>query len=156
MFVSALFAVLSLPCAVLHGQVTFSSHTYTLNNIPQFVVSGDLHGDGKPDLVLSSQNADTLSVLLNKGNGTFSPETDYNAIPNYFVAIAVGDFNGDRKLDVLAVDGGDVNSGTTAALYVLLGNGDGTLQAPVSTNLAFVVQLLAFVGVGDFDRDGKF
>ena len=33
----------------------------------------DLNGDGKPDLVVANAVADTVSVLLGNGNGTFQP-----------------------------------------------------------------------------------
>jgi hypothetical protein len=137
------------------AQVSFSSQTYAVKNAPFQVVTADMDGDGKPDMVVSSQTAGTVSVLLNKGDGTFSPELDFSAIPNFFVAIAVGDFNGDKNLDVLALDGGNLNTGTAPSLYVLLGNGDGTLQAPIPTSLAFLPQVNSLIGVGDFNSDGK-
>jgi len=155
MLTIAFLAATSLECAVLHAQVSFSYQTYALKNTPQFVVSGDLNGDGKPDLVVSSQNGNILSVLLNNGNGRFAPELDLNPIPNFFTALAVGDFNGDKKLDILALDTGNLNAGTAPGLYVLLGNGDGTLQAPVSTSLGSLNAIIAFIGVGDFNGDGK-
>lgn len=155
MLTIAFLAATSLECAVLHAQVSFSYQAYALKNTPQFVVSGDLNGDGKPDLVVSSQNGNILSVLLNNGNGRFAPELDLNPIPNFFTALAVGDFNGDKKLDILALDTGNLNAGTAPGLYVLLGNGDGTLQAPVSTSLGSLNAIIAFIGVGDFNGDGK-
>ena len=103
MLTIAFLAAMSLECAVLHAQVSFSYQTYALKNTPQFVVSGDLNGDGKPDLVVSSQNGNILSVLLNNGNGTFAPELELNPIPNFFAALAVGDFNRDKKLNILAL-----------------------------------------------------
>src|SRR2546430_10943261 len=42
--------------------------------------------------------------------------------------VAVGDFNGDHKLD-LAVANGSVNT-----VSILLGNGDGTFQPPLQYN----------------------
>jgi len=56
--------------------------------------------------------------------------------------IAVGDFDGDGRLD-LALDAG--------SLYTLSGNGDGTLQAPV--NQACVVG--GPLAVADFNLDGR-
>src|SRR5579863_2339479 len=45
------------------------------------------------------------------------------------VAAATGDFNGDGKLDVVNIDSGsDIN--------VMLGNGDGTFQTPISLTIA--------------------
>src|SRR5262249_41636676 len=57
-------------------------------------------------------------------------------------SIAVADFNGDAKPDLAMGDG---------SATILLGNGDGTLQAPVSST-----NTVAFaVAVGDFNADGK-
>jgi hypothetical protein len=60
--------------------------------------------------------------------------------------VAAGDLNGDGKADLV---GGDV---TNNDLLVLLGNGDGTLQAPATyhqTSRPF------FLVTTDFNRDGK-
>ena len=136
----------------LSAQVTFSAQTYTLNNTPRFVVSGDLNGDGKPDLIVSSWDGGIVSVLLNHGDGTFSAPVDFPGTPNFILGIAVGDFNGDKKLDVLALDTGNSSTGASAGLYVLFGNGDGTLQSPISTSLPF--QSDFFLAVSDFNGDG--
>src|SRR5262249_39636929 len=58
--------------------------------------------------------------------------------------IAVADFNGDGKLDAVTI--GD--SGES----ILLGNGDGTFQAPAHIGAPSRVYALA---VGDFNLDGR-
>jgi hypothetical protein len=57
----------------------------------------------------------------------------------------LGDFNGDGKLDVAVGESGTVD--------VYLGNGDGTFQKPIQTNVSFTfpVALLA----ADLNNDGK-
>src|SRR6202035_5961542 len=65
-----------------------------------------------------------------------------HAVPGEALSIAVGDFNGDGKLDIAIMDG---------QLSVLLGNGDGTFQAPV--NYPSVQGF--WIAVADFNRDGK-
>jgi hypothetical protein len=65
-----------------------------------------------------------------------------HALPGEAFSIAVGDFNGDGELDIAVMDG---------QLSVLLGNGDGTFQAPV--NYPSVQGI--WIAAADFNRDGK-
>src|SRR5712664_3540346 len=60
--------------------------------------------------------------------------------------VSSADFNGDGKVDLVA---GDI---TNNDLVMLLGNGDGTLKAPVSYHLTSAPR---FIVANDFNRDGK-
>jgi len=59
--------------------------------------------------------------------------------------VAVGDFKGDKKLDLVVANG-------DGGVSVLLGNGDGSFQAPVSYPASSEPRALV---VGDFNGDGK-
>src|SRR5579872_528028 len=101
--------------AVASAQVTFfTPPTYTAANGPIFVA--DFNGDGSWD-ILDSEG----TLNLGNGNGTFRAGTRITGSP-----LAVADFNGDGVLDILEQG--------TGTLLVLLGNGDGTFQAPRTTN----------------------
>jgi hypothetical protein len=103
---------------------------------------GDFNNDGKLDLVTTS-----VGVILGKGDGTFGAPI-YSTGPSFGMeAIAVGDFNGDGKLDLAGVS---LDSG----LYVMLGNGDGTFQKPISYGVGGSSYFLS-IAVADFNHDGK-
>jgi len=112
---------------------------------PRSVEVCDLNGDGKPDLAVA--NGLSLSVLLGKGGGTFQEPSFYEVGANP-VSLATADFNGDGKPDLVAVNG--VQS--VSPVSVLLGNGDGTFQAPVSYVAGVGCESVA---ASDFNGDSK-
>jgi hypothetical protein len=83
------------------------------------IAASDLNRDGKLDLVLSNNAG--LSVLLGNGDGTFQAPIVVQ-VPYDSVAFALGDFNGDGKVDLFASSYYSNNG------YLFLGNGDGTFQ----------------------------
>ena len=64
-----------------------------------------------------------MSVLLGNGNGTFQAKTVLRHGRRAY-SVAVADFNGDGKSDLVTADYGSDNT-----VSVLLGNGNGTFQA---------------------------
>lgn len=138
------FAVLLLLASSAFGQGAnpfFTPPTFSGNGQ---AISADVNGDGKPDLLFFDG-----TVLLGKGDGTFTTGTAWrstsgtpNIIGNQF---AIADFNGDGRADIFVI-------GPLNVLSVLLGNGDGTFQAPVTTSVASTPA--AFI-VGDLNGDGK-
>src|SRR6516164_1047297 len=86
---------------------------------PISVAVGDLRGNGILDLVTDNINTNTVSVLLGNGDGTFQAPIQYPIDHNSWQVVALGDVNGDGKLDIVV-------AGSTTS--VLLGNGDGTFQ----------------------------
>jgi hypothetical protein len=113
--------------------------------------SGDLNGDGMPEIVSANCGFDDLIIYVNNGNGTFQPGVTYAFGTNspYLLgeAVTIVDVNGDKKNDIISsnFDGGDVT--------VMLGNGDGTVQLPTvgySTGGSPHTSAL----VADFNGDG--
>jgi hypothetical protein len=127
---------------MFHGQ-----QTYNVDHGAYSVAVGDFNGDGCPDLAVANADSSTLSVLLNNcdGSGTFQGMVRYSA-GNVPVSVAVGDFNGDGKLDLAVANNISDN------VSVLLGNGNGTFQ---NANNYDVGRTPYSVAVGDFNRDGK-
>src|SRR5262249_11830860 len=104
--------------------------------------------DGKLDLALAAAGNPTVSVLLGNGDGTFQAHTEYPTGPGP-LALAVGDFNRDGKLDVVTANNSSNGSGT---ISVLLGSGDGPFQPHVDYAAGMGPWSVA---VGDFNKDGK-
>jgi hypothetical protein len=112
---------------------------------------GDLDGDGSLDLVtVPWRGAGPLSTLLNRGDGSFDPPQTLPPGPQ-INALALGDFNGDRKADLVLAEGTD-DGILNDRLGVLLGNGDGTFQPEVPYPAG---EIPSSVVIADFNRDGK-
>src|SRR5437868_6515297 len=70
---------------------------------PSSVAIGDFNGDGKPDLVVANSSANTVSLLLGTGTGSFGAKTDFTT-GDYAYSVAIGDVNGDGKPDLAVAD----------------------------------------------------
>jgi len=144
-----------------NGDGTFKPAVgYLAGLLPAAVAVGDFNHDGKLDLAVAdtslldgSKNPTggkpgtcvygCVMILLGNGDGTFQSGVSYSADAGADF-IAVADFNGDGKLDVVTSNrqGNDIS--------VLLGNGDGTFKPAV--NYA-VTATPSFLVVADFNGD---
>jgi len=112
---------------------------------PGPIAFADLNGDGVLDVVFGSEveGGGTIYFFLGNGNGNFTLKSkqDINGSPGF---AAIGDFNGDGKLDVAVPDSGGVD--------IFIGNGDGTFQPFVATTGCTIPGGIA---AADFNGDGK-
>jgi len=126
----------------------FNRADYPTGSGSEAVAVGDFNGDGRMDVVTGNglSNANSVSVLLGKADGTFALHVDYSvgAAP---VAVAVGDFNGDGKLDIAVLLGS-----SNTVVGILIGNGDGTFKPVITTTAGEGGYGMA---IGDFNGDGN-
>lgn len=141
--------VVYLPIATAAGGVAVSqSNVFQSGGAPRQAV-GDFNGDGKLDLAVTDSAG--VQVLLGNGDGTFQAAAFYPVSGGTFFVI-VGDFNGDGKLDIATQAGSDMHLRSAA---ILLGNGDGTFQAPIYSSLDTSLSCAGWLAPGDFNGDGK-
>src|SRR6266436_7427380 len=72
------------------------------------------------------------SVLLGNGDGTFQTAVTYDSGGYGVLSIAVGDANRDGKLDLIVANNSADGFTGEGNIAVLLGNGNGTFQAPMT------------------------
>ena len=134
------------------GTFTAVSAQSATGVVPRAIAVGDFNGDGKADLAVVNFFPTgitlELTILLGNGDGTFTTAAPAEGPATGFLpfSLAVGDFNGDGKPDLVV--GNDGLVGAT----ILLGNGDGTFTAAATADPGGA----PFAAVtGDFNGDGK-
>jgi hypothetical protein len=108
----------------------------------------DFNGDGKADLAFTDSVSSGVRIMTGNGSGGFTEVAHgsyaTNGVP---VSLAIGDFNGDSKADL-------VTANLNATVTVLLGDGGGGFGAAAGNPIATSGQG-TFVVAGDVNGDGN-
>jgi hypothetical protein len=136
-----------------NGSFTLKSPPKIFYGMP--LAAGDFNGDGNLDLITTTTDyyGDSWmpAIALGNGDGTFRPGV--NLGDTYYLTYpAVGDLNGDGKLDI-AMPAFTYYPYGNSITSVYFGNGNGTFAAPVSYSSPQVWATTA--ALGDFSGNGR-
>ncbi len=148
-FPMALFVTLLWTSSYGFGQsVSFTHGTYSHLLKPSAEdIHADLNGDGREDFI--TQDCGGFAVSLSSGPGSYDAPACYTPPTGLIFSFAVGDFNNDGKLDVIA---NNVDPSCADCLHEFLNNGDGTLRLQPTIRAGVPVK---YVATGDANHDGR-
>ncbi len=142
---------------------SFAAHPLNIANWVHSLVAKDINGDGQVDLVIgyNTSTGAAATVALGDGQGGFT--FSYGAPPTVYapdatfvsppgplmgISVAVGDLNGDGRLDLALAD-----KANPTGLTVLLGDGTGAGFTP-ATRGGSSVSSAGALAIADFTGDG--
>ena len=128
-------------------------------NYPASLLALDLNDDGNNDLISfewgGSAQTISITILLGKPDGTFQPGKSYTIPGIITYGGVIDDFDGDGNLDIAVETTTPSTYGTSIAMAVLPGKGDGTFGVAKVTPLMATTPIHQEVVSGDFNGDGK-
>ena len=129
----------------------------------------DFDGDGKLDIatwsIILGRTTETqfISIFHGNGDGTFQQPAQFSSPPDAGTyALAVGDFDGDKKLDLAVITQVTTAGSHPAYVQILLGQSDYTTghaislaPSPPNYQIAYFTSQNVFMQAADFNQDGK-
>jgi len=126
---------------------------YPIGGRPSRAITGDWNRDGAPDLATTDEYTNTVSVLLNIGNGSFGPTVSL-PVDKRPRSLVSGDFDGDGQLDLVTANFiTEFNEqNPVSSISFLKGLESGSFTAAVNIPAGRMPRDLA---TADFDGDGN-
>ncbi|CAF4462917.1 unnamed protein product, partial [Adineta steineri] len=114
-----------------------------------YIIVADVNNDSRLDLIISGLVTNDLQVLFGIGNGSFDQSSIVSPGPSSFSwSIAIGDFNGDDRLDVIGSN--DLES----YVGIVFGVNNGTFENLITLSTGHS-SILSKVVLGDFNNDQR-
>ncbi len=115
--------VLIFPTMIFPAPLFGDKVEYPAGIAPIDICAADFNGDGTDDLAIANFTYSDIdvSILINRGDGTFDNVVSYNIGRNYIQSLARADLDNDGDIDLAVARAGSTNN-----VLILLNNGDGT------------------------------
>jgi len=146
LMIQSLVIVIAMTATVFAVDPAFKAPVeYTVGTNPQSVVSADFNADGKQDIASVNSLSNSVSILLNNGDGTYAAAVNY-PVGTYPTSACIIDVDDDLRPDIA------VTNFSSSTISILFNLGPGTFDVAVEYSTGTQPTSICR---GDFNADNK-